>query len=162
MTFPSTSHAQTIHLKVLRQTKSGPYISAQVNCANPGDLIVVEGFNLQANSSGPINFIAFNPEIEEGVKLQIGSFQVDDLGYFSEEVELPNRQPVEQAQSIQATGRVRVGGPRISAAAKVTFEKIVETVFLALLATTFGTLISIPISFFAARNLMSELKKPAF
>jgi phosphonate ABC transporter permease subunit PhnE len=53
---------------------------------------------------------------------------------------------------------VRVGAPQISDSARVTWEKIVETVFLALLATTFGTLISIPISFFAARNLMSEVK----
>ena len=34
----------------------------------------------------------------------------------------------------------------------------VETIFLALLTTTFGTLIAIPISFVAARNLMADVK----
>jgi len=48
----------------------------------------------------------------------------------------------------------------ISEESKITWEKIVETVFMALLATTFGTLLSIPISFFAARNLMSDIKIP--
>lgn len=135
-----------------------PYITANVACANPGDTITVEGFNLQPRSSGPINFVAYSPESEEGILLQIGNFQADEKGHFSEEVDLPLRQPVEQAQTIQATGRVRVGTPRISDSARITWDKIVETVFLALLATTFGTLISIPISFFAARNLMSEVK----
>jgi phosphonate ABC transporter permease subunit PhnE len=139
---------------------SGPYLTANVACANPGDTVFVEGFNLQPRSSGPINFLANSPEVEEGVLIQMSNFYVDDAGRFSEEVELPLRQPVEQAQTIQATARVRVGAPRISESTRVTCEKIVETVFLALLATTFGTLISIPISFFAARNLMAEVKSP--
>ena len=39
-------------------------------------------------------------------------------------------------------------------------EKIVETVFLALLATVFGTFLAIPLSFIAARNLMKPVKSP--
>jgi phosphonate ABC transporter permease subunit PhnE len=35
-----------------------------------------------------------------------------------------------------------------------TIDKIIETVFMALLATAIGTLLAIPISFFAAQNLM--------
>ncbi len=41
-----------------------------------------------------------------------------------------------------------------------TWEKIVETVFMALLATTFGTILAIPLSFIAARNLMKPVKSP--
>ena len=37
---------------------------------------------------------------------------------------------------------------------------IVETVFMALLATTIGTILAIPISFFAARNLMVMVRSP--
>jgi phosphonate ABC transporter permease subunit PhnE len=137
-----------------------PYITASVFCAEPGDTITVEGYNLQPRSSGPINFIAYSPESEDGVSLNIGDFKVDENGQFAVEVTLPNRQPVEQAQTIRAIGRVRIGSPEISASAVTTWEKIIETVFLALLATTVGTAISIPISFFAARNLMSEVKSP--
>src|SRR3990170_1465627 len=79
----------------------------------------------------------------------------------SASVELPKRQPVAEAQTIRLIARTKVGLPQISSVTRATWEKIVETVFLALLATTFGTLIAIPISFFAARNMMSGIKNPA-
>jgi phosphonate ABC transporter permease subunit PhnE len=51
--------------------------------------------------------------------------------------------------------------PRWSENAVQTLDLIIETVFLALLATTLGTLIAIPLSFFAARNLMRDVRMPA-
>jgi phosphonate ABC transporter permease subunit PhnE len=48
----------------------------------------------------------------------------------------------------------------LSREAIITWEKIIETVFMALLATASGTLLAIPISFFAARNLMSDVMSP--
>lgn len=140
--------------------RSEAFIVASVACAEPKETIVVEGYNFQENSSGPINFIGFSADAPEGVPLQMGSFQADAQGNFRVEVTVPNRQIKEDPQAIRATGRVRVGSPTISRDAQVTWEKIVETVFMALLATTFGTLMSIPISFFAARNLMSDIKIP--
>jgi phosphonate ABC transporter permease subunit PhnE len=140
--------------------RSGAFILTSVACAAPGDTIVVEGYNFQENSSGPINFIGFSAEAPNGVPLQIGNFQADAQGNFQVEVTIPRRQVKEEPQAIRATGRVRVGAPAFSREAKITWEKIVETVFMALLATTFGTLMAIPISFFAARNLMSEVKTP--
>ncbi|VAW42494.1 Phosphonate ABC transporter permease protein phnE (TC 3.A.1.9.1), partial [hydrothermal vent metagenome] len=41
-----------------------------------------------------------------------------------------------------------------------TIKLIVETIFMALLATTIGTLLAIPVSFLAARNLMLEVTAP--
>ncbi|HKJ39240.1 MAG TPA: ABC transporter permease subunit [Anaerolineales bacterium] len=140
--------------------RSGAFIVTSANCAEPGETIVVEGFNFQENSSGPINFIGFSTDAPDGVPLQMGSFQADAQGNFQVEVTIPNRQVKEDPQAIRATGRVRIGAPMISREAKVTWDKIIETVFMALLATTFGTLLSIPISFFAARNLMSDIKIP--
>jgi phosphonate ABC transporter permease subunit PhnE len=140
--------------------RSGAYILTSAACAEPGGTIVVEGFNFQENSSGPINFIGFSSEAPNGVPLQIGNFQADAQGNFSVEVTIPRRQVKEDPQAIRATGRVRVGVPMISEESRITWDKIVETVFMALLATTFGTMMAIPISFFAARNLMSDLKTP--
>ena len=138
--------------------RSGAFIITSAACAEPGETIVVEGYNFQENSSGPINFIGFSQEAPDGVPLQMGDFQADAQGNFRVEVTIPRRQVKEDPQAIRATGRVAVGAPMISRDAKVTWEKIVETVFMALLATAFGTLIAIPISFFAARNLMEEVK----
>jgi phosphonate ABC transporter permease subunit PhnE len=138
--------------------RSGAFILTNVACAEPKETIIVEGYNFQENSSGPINFIGFSPDAPDGVPLQMGSFQADAQGNFRVEVTIPNRQVKEEPQAIRATGRVRVGAPMLSREALVTWEKIVETVFMALLATAFGTLLAIPISFFAARNLMSDIK----
>jgi phosphonate transport system permease protein len=140
--------------------RSGAYILTNVACAEPRETIVVEGFNFQENSSGPINFIGFSADAPGGVPIQMTNFQADVQGNFQVEVTLPNRQVKEEPQAIRATGRVRIGAPSISREAQVTWDKIIETVFMALLATTFGTILAIPISFFAARNLMSDIKTP--
>ncbi len=138
----------------------GAYIIPSQGCAEPGETITIDGYNFQSNSSGPINFIGFSTEAPDGVPLQMGNFQVDANGSFTVEVKIPNRMIKEDPQAIRATGRVKVGAPMLSRESIVTWNKIIETVFMALLATAFGTLIAIPISFFAARNLMSEIKIP--
>ncbi len=140
--------------------RSGAFILVSAGCAEPKETIVVEGYNFQENSAGPINFIGFSADAPDGVPIQMGSFQADAQGNFRVEATIPNRQIKEDPQAIRAIGRVRVGAPMISQEAKVTWDKIVETVFMALLATTFGTLLAVPISFFAARNLMVEVKSP--
>jgi phosphonate ABC transporter permease subunit PhnE len=133
--------------------KNEPYITTNVACGSSKEPVIIEGYNLDPNAEGPINFITAS-----GVKLQQGYFKVDRDGRFTLEIQLPTRQPVAEAQTILATARVPVGTPRFTDTAKVTWEKIIETVFLALLATTIGTFLAIPVSFLAARNLMSDVK----
>jgi phosphonate ABC transporter permease subunit PhnE len=135
--------------------KSGPYLVLTPACASPRESVQVEGYNFTMGLRGPINFIP-----PSGATLNIGNFTADEFGYFQTRVELPTRQPVEEAQTMRAISRVNEGAPRLSSLANTTLDKIIETVFLALLATTFGTLLAVPISFFAARNLMSEVKSP--
>ena len=132
---------------------SDSYLILTPNCAGPGEIITVEGYNIWPNTKGPINFLALS-----GVNLTIGNLQSDANGYFKAKVKLPKRQPVDVAQMIRVLPRRNIGNPEFSDVAKSTWDKIIETVFLALLATTFGTLLAIPVSFFAARNLMSSQK----
>jgi phosphonate ABC transporter permease subunit PhnE len=47
--------------------------------------------------------------------------------------------------------------PRVSETAWLTLDKILETVFLALVATTVGLLLAVPLSFIAARNIMRDI-----
>jgi phosphonate ABC transporter permease subunit PhnE len=133
----------------------GPHISTNVPCAAPDASIQVSGVDFQPGSGGRVHFVA-----SSGVKLSGVDFRADENGQFQIELTLPKRQPVAEAQEIRATGRIRVGAPMPSETAKITWDKILETVFLALIATTFGTLLAIPISFLAARNLMSDVKSP--
>ncbi len=50
--------------------------------------------------------------------------------------------------------------PRLSDNALNTWDRIVETVMLALLATTVGTFLAVPFSFLAAKNLMRDVTVP--
>ncbi len=133
------------------ESSKDPYLKLSVPCASAKEMITVEGYNFPVGMDGPINFLAAS-----GVKKQLGNFEVDNNGYFSVEIEVPNRQPVEEAQYIVATIRTKFGPPIWTDTAKATWDKIIETVFIAFLATTIGTIISIPLSFYAARNLMKD------
>lgn len=136
------------------QDTSKPYIVATPPCADPGSMAQIEGYNFAPNAEGPINFIP-----PSQVKLTLGRFQADETGHFSLTVKLPNRKTTE-LNHLTATTRTRVGGPSLSQNAIDTWDKIVETVFLALLATTLGLLFAVPLSFFAARNLMKDVTSP--
>ncbi len=133
--------------------KSGPYLVTDVPCVSSKEFVLLEGFNFPPDSKGPINFLTTT-----GAILQLGNFEVDEDGSFQIRIQMPTRQPVADVQFLRATARTPVGSPKFTETAKVTWEKIVETVFLALLATTIGTMLAIPISFVAARNLMSDVK----
>jgi len=134
---------------------SQAYMVASEYCASPGDIVQIEGHNFPADQRGPVDFYTAS-----GVKKPLGDFSADSNGDFQLEVELPERQPVAEAQHIIATIRVQIGNAMLTETAKVTWDKIIETVFMALLATVIGTAMAIPISFIAARNLMAENKSP--
>lgn len=59
-----------------------------------------------------------------------------------------------------AIGDLFALSPRLSENALDTWDKIIETVALAFLATTVGLLLAIPLSFLAARNLMRDISTP--
>jgi phosphonate ABC transporter permease subunit PhnE len=134
--------------------KSGAYLLLDKNCAEPGETVRVEGYNFEPNISGPINFLP-----PSGVVLGLGRMQTDAEGFFSLEVKLPKR-PETVEQKIQTISRKNVGPPNLTRSALDTWDKIIETVFLALLATTLATLLAVPLSFFAARNIMSDVTSP--
>ncbi len=150
---PATGSPATLELGT-----SGPYLVITPACANPGETVQVEGFNFAPNTAGPLRFV---PGSDPANTVAIGrdNVQTDDAGHFIFEMTLPNRLS-DDVQYIRATLRRNVGMPHFTRTAHDTWEKIVETVFLALLATTFGTFLAIPLSFIAARNLMKPVKSP--
>ena len=137
---------------------SGPYLVVTPACAEPGGTIQVEGFNFAPNTSGPLRFI---PGSDPSNIVELGRDIVitDASGRFVAEFTLPDR-PSADVQYIRATLSKNVGAPYLTRTALETWDKIIETVFLALLATTFGTILAIPLSFIAARNLMKPVRSP--
>jgi len=132
-------------------TTSDPYLVVTPPCADPRTDVTVEGFNFEPNTEGPLNFIP-----PSGVSLKMTDVATDGEGHFVVSARLPNR-PETVEQTIRAVTRRNVGLPHFSPNAINTWEKIIETVFLALLATTLATALAVPISFFAARNLMKDV-----
>jgi phosphonate ABC transporter permease subunit PhnE len=138
---------------------SGPYLVLDPSCGSPTDYISVKGYNFKSGTQGPVSFIpSTNPN--HNISLRSVNVRAGPDGTFETQFQLPPRENLEEYQLIRATLRRNVGLPSFSENAKNTWEKIVETVFLALLATTLGTFLSIPISFLAARNLMKDIKSP--
>lgn len=132
---------------------SAPYLNLPA-CAAPESEIVVQGYNFAPNTSGPLNFIP-----PSGVSLQLAKIETDGSGYFELVVELRDR-TAEEAQYLRAVTRRNIGWPHLSKNGSETIAKILETVFMALLATTIGTMLAIPLSFFAAHNLMRTVTSP--
>lgn len=56
--------------------------------------------------------------------------------------------------------QVENGSISLSQATIITVERIIETIFMALMASTIGTALAVPISFIAARNLMEPVTSP--
>lgn len=147
-------------------------VSVDPSCTDPRTDVTVTGSGLVPNSEVKVFFVPPN-----GVELRIANTRTNGSGFFEEVVRIPNR-PDEAIQTLRVQSKQSIGGlfspvyvededgevvrsPRWSENAKQTWDGIVETVFLALLATTAGTMIAVPLSFFAAKNLMSDVRIPA-
>ena len=153
-------------------------ISVDPGCSDPRGTVTVSGQGFGPNE--PINVFFVPPN---GIELRIAQARTDADGAFSTEAQLPNR-PDDEVQTIRAKTREQVGtifnpayvssgqtdpetgeeimlrSPRWSQNAEATWIGIIETIFLALIATTVGTIIAMPLSFLAARNLMSDVRIP--
>lgn len=151
----------------------GAVFTVDPPCAPPRAEVTVSGNGFVGNTTVRVFFVP----PDAGVQLRLAEVRTSPEGAFSEVVRLPNR-PDEQVQTIRVVSRENVGSvfnpemvetesgelvrsPRWSQNAIDTLDKIIETVFLALLATTAGTAIAIPLSFIAARNLMRDVRIPA-
>ncbi len=145
--------------------------TVEPTCGDPRAVVTVSGTGFRGNDDVQVFFVPPN-----GIELRLENVRTDPDGSFQVEARLPNR-PDPETQTIRVKSRQNVGSifnpvsvqgengemlrsPRWSENAVQTLDLIIETVFLALLATTIGTIIAIPLSFFAARNLMRDVRLP--
>ena len=127
------------------------------NCATTTqDAITITGDGFLPNADG---LIGWRPPGSDTTR-RIANFKVDPEGRVELTFTMPDIRATDEPQKLEI---VEVIDRRISGVSDTTFEaldKIVETVLMALIASTIGTLISIPLSFIAARNLMQNVKAP--
>jgi len=140
-------------------TASGPQLEVSPRVASIGARITVTGSRFRPNSSG---VLLWRNQI--GNTVQVGTFQTDAQGSFSLIVTVPEiflgpAGGTGAQQQVVAQVSWAVGPLRPSKTAVIVGEKIVETVFLALMGTTLAVVVAVPLSFLGARNLMA--KNPA-
>ena len=87
--------------------------------------------------------------------------ETDSEGAFRVEMTMPYQLVPPSAEgeafehTIEARQVFRVGPPKASDALRMTIARMIETIFMGMMATAFGIVLAIPISFLAARNIMS-------
>jgi len=134
-----------------------PSVSAMPGTVAPGQEITVSATGLRPNTNGKLLWqsVGQSASIQE-----LGLFKADAEGKFTAVVKAPEdkERVVNLAgfpDTLAVTQTYDVGGPKISPTVKLVFDAMVQTVFLALMATTLAIIISLPISFLASSNLMS-------
>jgi phosphonate transport system permease protein len=131
----------------------GSFIVVKPACANPGDLVTVQGTDMAPSNPVKIQWL-----LPTGNTLFTKLATTDANGSFTAEVEVrPVTITTDGTPShLQALTAVPVGRFMPSQALADVFNNIMVTIFMALLATTAGTFIAGPVSFLAARNIMGR------
>ena len=152
------------------QQEDRPFLYTNPTCGNPSEAdgtpgstftLIGIGFDPDAEIAiwwkDPINnefrqrqegeYLTFFPE-------QDGSFKIDVIMPYRVIPPVAGEGP--KIWQVQARQLTSVGKGELSSELKLTIEKMIETIFIGMMATFFGIILAIPFSFLAAKNLMSE------
>jgi phosphonate ABC transporter permease subunit PhnE len=121
-------------------------------CGAKGDQVTVEGFDFRPGTKGFVYWVT-----PEGNDRPVAAVRSDIDGYFTTTFTMPSAPDSEEPYQVRGRVVWPVGNPRPSEALILTIEKMIETVFLALMATTLAIPIAGSLSFIAANNLMRQL-----
>ncbi len=129
----------------------GPVVQVSPACAGAREKVTVTGSGFRPNTDGRLYWA---PAGIEG-RLRDARFTTDAQGNFSVETTIP---PLLEQQGGESGVVARLtwesGSLQPSEPLRTTIAKIIETVFLALMATTLGGIVAVPLSFLGARNIM--------
>ncbi|MEZ4668257.1 MAG: ABC transporter permease subunit [Anaerolineae bacterium] len=144
--------------------ESQPYVQLSPDCGARNDIITVEGFNFPINSTGRVFLIRPSGERQPfDLVNDTGNtiFDIDGHGHFQTQIALPTlRGDAGSVHEIQVEAAVPVGLPYFSGTTQTVIEKMVETIFLALIATTLALPVAAFLSFLGAHNLMRDIRIP--
>ncbi len=135
------------------RSETEPYLVLSHTCGEPGEPLSIEGFNFRPNTRGILRWI---PPV--GTKRSLQRIDSDANGHFVIGLSVPAVPESEELQQIEAELRWEVGLPYPSETTRIVASKMVQTIMLALMATTMGVFIAVPLSFLGARNLMSKYR----
>ncbi len=132
---------------------SGPRLVPSISCADPKVSFTLEGYDLTPDSEVQVQWI-----LPDGRRLLAVKTKTTSEGYFSAPAE---SRPIASTSNgvpskLQVEIQTPVGGLKLSKAAHEVLEAMAVTIFMALLSTTFATIIAAPLSFLAARNITKK------
>ena len=138
---------------------SGPRVNLSLSCAAPGDPLVISGHELPPNTRVSVRWV-----FSDGGFLRVKSdcCDTDGLGNLHLETKVHPLMEVDPEAGRPEPGRVEIvwkeviGGPQPSEALKTVLNLSLVTLLMALMATTLGSVVAIPLSFLAARNVMGQ------
>lgn len=142
-----------------QREESGAAYVESLSCGAAGESITLTGYRFPPNTDVLIFFV---PGSDPNSTLALAKARVrsDSQGGFTVEVTLPKDRESDDIQFLRSYSYKNTGAPRWSKSAVNTWDKIIETIFMAFLATLLGTILSFPLSFLAARNLMKNVRSP--
>jgi phosphonate ABC transporter permease subunit PhnE len=116
-------------------------------------VLTLSGEGFPHNARG---IIRWHPPGETAVARQVASFRAGADGRFSVNFTMPDVRVSDEPQRIEVEELLGQDVTGLSNASRVTINRIIETILMALMASTLGTIIAVPVSFIAARNLMAR------
>jgi phosphonate transport system permease protein len=149
------------------ESEGQPYVMVDPTCGNlseveePGSTITMTGWGFAPNTETEIWWEdPIGNEFRLRQEGEYVSVMTDDEGKFEIDIIMPYRLIPPSAEGrmfheVKARQVSALGALRASEPLRLTVARMVETIFLGMMATIFGILFSIPVSFLAARNLMS-------
>lgn len=128
---------------------SKPVIFLSSHGGKIGASLMARGFNLRPDAPGKLFWVN-----SIGQEFPLAPVTTDSSGRFALEMKVPEFARGDE-QKVRATLTWSAGGWRVSHTLVLSLEKMLETLFLALMATTLSIFAAIPLSFLGARNLMT-------
>jgi len=146
--------------EVVEAAVDGARIEISPACGSREDVITIRGAGFIADALGQVRWTPLDGESRPRPILGSGreTFNVGADGAFEVTIEVPTIRGVQnETHQIEVDVRTPVGLPTLSNTTHQVIDRMVETIFLALVATTISILPSVILSFLAARNLMKPI-----
>jgi phosphonate ABC transporter permease subunit PhnE len=147
--------------------EDGPYVELSAYCADRDEIVTVQGFGFHSEAIGKVFVVRASgnrqPFVVSGQENTVDSsiFDVSNDGTFTVDVVVPNFRGSEgDIVDLEVRAEWPISAPRPSGTTRDVTIKIIETVFLALMATTLAVPFAFVLSFTAARNLMRQVYLP--
>jgi phosphonate transport system permease protein len=166
ITRPTEEHSVTAILPVPCGTgetappsQSGPRVDLSLSCADVGEDLVITGHELPPNTHVSVRWLLSG---ERYLRIQKDCCDTDGSGAFRLETTVHPLLEVDpdagqtEPGGVAVTWKEVIGGPQLSEPTYTVFNLSIVTLLMALLATTMGSLLAIPLSFLGARNMMGD------